>query len=46
MLDDGGVPTYQHEVTNLASARVAEAAGFPDRGWSSFGVAQQQPTPA
>jgi GNAT superfamily N-acetyltransferase len=38
ILDEGGVPTYQHDPTNVASARVAEAAGFPDRGWSSFGL--------
>lgn len=33
VLDAGRVPTYLHDVTNQASARVAEAAGFPDRGW-------------
>ena len=38
VLDEGGVPTYQHDPANVASARVAEAAGFPDRGWTSFGV--------
>lgn len=38
ILDEGGVPTYQHDPTNVASARVADAAGFPDRGWSSFGL--------
>jgi GNAT superfamily N-acetyltransferase len=36
--DDGAVATYLHAVTNTASARVAEAAGFPDTGWSILGV--------
>ncbi|GAB3848814.1 hypothetical protein GCM10029963_32260 [Micromonospora andamanensis] len=38
VLDDGAVPTYLHDRRNGASARVAEAAGFPDRGWRSYGV--------
>lgn len=38
VLDDGAVPTYLHNFDNVASARVAEAAGFPDRGWTSYGV--------
>jgi RimJ/RimL family protein N-acetyltransferase len=29
----GGVPIYQHGAGNEASAKVADAAGFPDRGW-------------
>ena len=29
----GAVPTYLHDPRNLASGRVADAAGFPDRGW-------------
>jgi GNAT superfamily N-acetyltransferase len=33
LLDDGIVPTYLHDPANLASAHVAEAAGFPDLGW-------------
>jgi GNAT superfamily N-acetyltransferase len=33
VLDDGRVPTYLHDLRNTASARVAEASGFPDRGW-------------
>ena len=40
VLDDGAVPTYLHSTANSASARVAEAAGLPDRGWISFGVAE------
>ncbi|MBL6275020.1 GNAT family N-acetyltransferase [Micromonospora fiedleri] len=38
VLDEGAVPTYLHDRANVASARVAEAAGFPDRGWRSYGV--------
>ncbi|MFI7079967.1 GNAT family N-acetyltransferase [Micromonospora sp. NPDC049903] len=38
VLADGAVPTYLHARDNAASARVAEAAGFPDRGWRSYGV--------
>ncbi|MEV0806573.1 GNAT family N-acetyltransferase [Micromonospora sp. NPDC050200] len=38
VLDEGAVPTYRHDPANVASARVAEAAGFPDRGWRSYGV--------
>jgi GNAT superfamily N-acetyltransferase len=30
---DGAIPLYLHAPGNLASARVADAAGFPDRGW-------------
>jgi GNAT superfamily N-acetyltransferase len=34
----GGVPIYLHGRGNAASARVAEAAGFPDRGWFILGL--------
>lgn len=33
VLDEGKVPTYLHDLRNLASAAVAESSGFPDRGW-------------
>ena len=33
VITDGAVATYLHDPRNLASAKVAEAAGFPDRGW-------------
>ena len=33
ILDEGKVPTYLHDVRNVASAHVADASGFPDRGW-------------
>jgi GNAT superfamily N-acetyltransferase len=36
--DDGAVATYLHATSNAASARVAEAAGFPDTGWWILGV--------
>jgi GNAT superfamily N-acetyltransferase len=39
VLDEGAVPTYLHDAGNLASARLATAAGFPDRGWTAFGAA-------
>lgn len=38
ILRAGGVPIYLHGRGNAASARVAEAAGFPDRGWSVLGL--------
>jgi GNAT superfamily N-acetyltransferase len=40
VLDDGAVPTYLHSLSNVASARVAEAAGLPDEGWRAFGVSE------
>jgi predicted GNAT family acetyltransferase len=38
VLDEGAVATYQHDPANIASSRVADAAGFPDRGWRSYGM--------
>ncbi|MFP5331299.1 MAG: GNAT family N-acetyltransferase [Acidimicrobiia bacterium] len=38
VLDDGAVPTYLHAPDNDASARTADAAGFPDRGWRILGL--------
>jgi RimJ/RimL family protein N-acetyltransferase len=32
VLEEGKVPTYQHDPDNTASARVAEAVGFRDAG--------------
>jgi GNAT superfamily N-acetyltransferase len=43
VLDEGAVPTYLHEPSNAASARVAEAAGFPDQGWTAYGVYEELP---
>lgn len=38
VLADGGLPTYLHGPKNTASARVADAVGFPDRGWSIYSL--------
>jgi len=38
VLAEGAVPTYLHAMDNVASAKVAEAAGFPDRGWRVLGL--------
>ena len=38
VLDDGAVPTYLHDPSNVASAHVAEASGFPDLGWRILGL--------
>lgn len=40
VLADGAVPTYLHAETNEASARTADVAGFPDRGWSILGLSR------
>jgi GNAT superfamily N-acetyltransferase len=37
VLADGAVPTYLHADSNVASAHVADAAGFPDKGWRILG---------
>jgi GNAT superfamily N-acetyltransferase len=36
--EEGAVATYLHAVSNTASARVAEASGFPDTGWWVLGL--------
>lgn len=38
VLAEGKLPTYLHDPNNVASARVADAVGFPDRGWSVYGL--------
>jgi GNAT superfamily N-acetyltransferase len=38
ILADGAVPTYLHAPDNTASARVADAVGFADRGWTVHGL--------
>jgi GNAT superfamily N-acetyltransferase len=38
ILADGSIPTYLHAPDNAASARVAEAVGFADRGWLVYGL--------
>ena len=42
VLRSGAVPTYLHSPDNEASARTADAAGFPDRGWRVHGLGPQQ----
>jgi GNAT superfamily N-acetyltransferase len=34
VLDEGAVPTYLHRPDNISSARLADAVGFVDPGWS------------
>ena len=38
VLDEGAVPTYLHLPDHDASARLATAAGFADRGWRMVGA--------
>jgi hypothetical protein len=38
MLAEDSLPTYLHDPYNGASARVADAAGFRDRGWSVYAL--------
>lgn len=38
VLDDGAVPVYLHAEDNEASARTADASGFPDVGWRIVGL--------
>jgi len=33
VLAEGSIPTYLHGLSNEGSARTADRAGFPDRGW-------------
>jgi len=33
VIADGAIPIYLHDPSNIGSRRVAEAAGFADRGW-------------
>lgn len=42
ILAEGSVPTYLHDPANTASARVADAVGFPDRGWTVLGLWPQR----
>ncbi len=37
VLAEGAIPTYLHAPDNHASAKVADAAGFPDLGWRVIG---------
>jgi GNAT superfamily N-acetyltransferase len=46
ILDEGRIPTYLHTFDNLASSRVAAAAGFPDGGWCALMLSDVPATPA
>lgn len=41
VLEEGRLPTYLHGLDNVASARVAEAVGFSDRGWRVMGFSRR-----
>lgn len=43
VLADGAIPTYLHAPDNFASAKVADAAGFPDLGWRIVGFWSRSP---
>ncbi|MEN3303873.1 MAG: hypothetical protein V7603_75 [Micromonosporaceae bacterium] len=43
ILAGGAVPTYIHDPANVASARTAAAAGFPDEGWQALGMPPANP---
>lgn len=43
VLEEGAIPTYLHAPHNAASARTADAAGFPDRGWKVLGLYPGRP---
>lgn len=43
VLGDGAVPTYLHAPDNVASARTADASGFPEVGWTIFGLFGAEP---
>lgn len=45
LLAQGAAVTYLHDPDNVASARVAAAAGFPDRGWRIWGLFQPEGDP-
>ncbi|MEZ5380088.1 MAG: GNAT family N-acetyltransferase [Acidimicrobiales bacterium] len=38
VLDDRAIPIYLHAPDNRASAKTADACGFPDRGWRILGL--------
>jgi GNAT superfamily N-acetyltransferase len=45
VLAAGAIPIYIHDLDNTGSAHVAEAAGFPERGWRWIGLAEQSSAP-
>lgn len=42
VIQEGATPIYLHGAGNVASARTADASGFPDRGWTIIGISAQQ----
>lgn len=38
VIEEGAIPMYLHAPDNHASARTAEASGFPDHGWRALGL--------
>jgi GNAT superfamily N-acetyltransferase len=38
VIAEGAAPIYLHAPSNTASARTADTAGFPDRGWKIVGM--------
>jgi GNAT superfamily N-acetyltransferase len=44
VLAKGAIAIYIHDLDNTGSARVAEAAGFPDHGWRWLGLAEHPRT--
>lgn len=44
VLDEGAVPIYLHAEDNIASARTADASGFPDLGWRMLGLFPGKPS--
>ena len=44
VLDEGAVPIYLHAEDNIASARTADASGFPDLGWRMLGLFPGSPS--
>ncbi len=43
VIEEGSVPIYQHADGNQGSGRVADAAGFPDRGWHMLEIHPGEP---
>jgi predicted GNAT family acetyltransferase len=44
VLAEGKMPLYFHPPDHQGSARVAEAAGFPDRDWKVIGLFDTMPS--
>jgi GNAT superfamily N-acetyltransferase len=41
VLDEGRAVVYLHDDSNVASGAAADAAGFPDRGWRSLTIVEE-----